>query len=350
MDMQNELFGPVEIEGYGVLLVPGATAEERAAYAAGLTVREGIFIPGVPCESVVTFNEIEEGTPYIAIGIPDSYGCYTVEDLMMVPDDSRQLIANLPELVKFARYYRQYELEERLIKLELGLDYFNELKSIVLSKRPEEIRAALDAFDVIHKTLYFGCRPSELDIVKAEQALAVIKGIFPTLKSVKKAGNSYVATSIPYVDIVQKTLNGEYHCLRMFDENTKELANVINSVYSAKELQKTNLILTPTRKQELLEIGPAITLQPGGTNVGIYQQQGPWKSEIKTARYIHPVYRRVYEICGGVINTDSLLMLAEELDIPVPMCLKEAPGCKPQDYTKESLCQYIKNYIDRYTS
>lgn len=303
-----------------------------------MTVREGIFIPSVPCESVITFDEIEEGIPYIAIGTLQSYGCYTAEDLMMVPDDFRQLIANLPELVKFARYYREYELEARLIKLELGLDYFNELKSVVLSKRPDEIRAALDALNVIHKTLYFGCRPSELDLAKATQALAVMKGIFPTLKSVQKTGNFYVATSIPYVDIVQKTLNGEY-CFRMFDQMTKEMANVISMVYSAKELQKTNLILTPTRKQELIEIGPAIALQPGGTNVGIYQQQGPWRSQLSTAQNVNPVYRRVYEICGGVINTDSLLMLAEELNIPIP-----------QDYTKESLCKYIKNYVDRYTS
>src|SRR3982751_6801112 len=107
MEVANELFGPIIMENFGTIMVPGKNKEERIAYATGLLVRSGIFIQSIPCVSVVTFDDINLEEPHIAIGTLDSYGCYTVEDIMMLPDNYIPLLSNLYELIMFARYYNE---------------------------------------------------------------------------------------------------------------------------------------------------------------------------------------------------------------------------------------------------
>jgi hypothetical protein len=338
MEAEEQLFGPINIEGYGIILVPGINNEIRTAYAAGLSIREGIFIPNKPCISVITFDDIEEGTPFTAIGTLDSYGCYTIEDLMMVPDDYRQIIANLPELIAFARYYGNVELEQRFLRIQLGSNYVNELQSIILSLDPEQIQKVVNALDVLKRSFYPGCNFTPDGYNNALEALQTLRSIIPTVKGIQRLGTTYKASNVPYVELVEETLNGNY-CLVYLSETTNELSNVILALFTPAGLQQAGLTLTPSRGQEILEIGPAIALQPGGANIGTYQQQSLWAGSMSTAQNINPNYRRVYEICGGVIDNDSLMILAQELDIPVP-----------QGYTSEDLCRYLKNYIERYTS
>lgn len=336
---QQELFGPVNVEGYGIIMVPGNNEYDRVAYAMGLTVRGGIFIPNKPCESVMTLDMIEEGAPFIAIGTMKSYGCYTIEDLLMIPDYQRELVANLPELITFARQYGSSELEQKLLKIELGPNYFDTLRSIILSKTATEIKLIMDAFNIL-KVIFVDCKikPKANDLIKAKQAIDVIDSIIYGLRGVKKVGIYYVPTELTYSELVRDMIVGTI-CLKNFADITQELMNAINSIFTSKGLAGTDVILTPQRREEITKIGPEIMLQPGGKTMFATQQQGPWATPIYTTQVIPKAYRTVYEICGGIIDHDSLQILARELGVQVPL-----------GYTDSQLCSYLKNYIERTVS
>jgi hypothetical protein len=341
MEGDNELFGPVQFEKYGIIMVPGKNPEERVAYAGSLSVREGVFIPSGVCTSVITLDNVEANVPHIAMGTLDSYGCYTIEDLLWVPDNYTQLIANLSELIEFARYTGSIELEQKLLRIELGLTYLNDLQQMLISKSAEEVQVVLNA--LISLSLIFRkgtCRDSitREQIIQAKNNVSVINQILPDLKGVKRGGTRFIATNVKFSEIAAKLFNGNL-CILYFGEMCKELANAIAAVYNLKYLQQSGRLLTPTRKEEILQVGPAIVLQPGGVNIQAYKQQGLWTGTTSTAMNINPTYRQIYQICGGVINHDSLIMLANELDITIP------PG-----YTDDQICNYIKTYVQKYKS
>ncbi len=115
---RNNLFGDIRIKDYGNISVPGSDIEERYAYAARLHTREGVFIPTKPCTSAILLEEINE--PFVAIGTLYNYGCYTAEDLFLIPrEHDRILLENLLELLKFARYINNADLETYLVELSI---------------------------------------------------------------------------------------------------------------------------------------------------------------------------------------------------------------------------------------
>lgn len=136
--------------------------------------------------------------------------------------------------------------------------------------------------------------------------------------------------------LAEQFINGEI-CMKYFTEICFELAQLISSTYNALKRQQTAPILSPNKKQELFNVGPAITYQPGGYATQRQRQQGPWAGSQAGPQNVKPAYRSVYDICGGVINRETLLALALELGINIP-----------EGYSDAQLCAYVKEYIQRY--
>lgn len=197
-------------------------------------------MPSGSCVSAVTLDNIEPEEAHIAIGTLDNYGCYIIEDLLMVPDDYQQLIANLPELIKFARYSGSIELEQKLLRIELGSDYFNELRKMLMSKSTNEIGAVLDALTTLSLIFHRGvCTISTEQVERVDHNVAIINIILPDLKSVKKVGTRFIAINIKFSDIIREILEGTY-CITHFGEISKELADTIAAVYYLKYIQRSS--------------------------------------------------------------------------------------------------------------
>lgn len=229
MEARENLFGLVMIEGYGIVQVPGSAPKERSAYTIGLSVRIRIFIPSQHCESIMTVESIkEEEQPFVAIGIIESYGCFTVNDLMSIPTKDNMLLMNIPELIKFARFINNPILEGYLTRIEIGGEYFDNLRTLILALTSDEVVMAINALETLERIFIIVCPNTDNDIILAGEQLQILQSLLPTLKTVKKAGTVHIETRNLYIKILKSILNCSF-CLRNFSNVTNALKEVILS-------------------------------------------------------------------------------------------------------------------------
>lgn len=75
-------YGPVNIEGMGIIIVPGSSDAERVAYAQNLYNNFGVFIPAAgTCTEIVTNDRSFPGNPIIALGTLQNYKCFDALNL-----------------------------------------------------------------------------------------------------------------------------------------------------------------------------------------------------------------------------------------------------------------------------
>jgi hypothetical protein len=84
--------GQINIQGFGIITVPGLTENERINYAQSLLNNEGVFIPppGKCGVSVITWDTIPEGQSVIAVGNIKDYVCFTVSDIRHIYNKNDQ--------------------------------------------------------------------------------------------------------------------------------------------------------------------------------------------------------------------------------------------------------------------
>lgn len=134
------------------------------------------------------------------LGTLNSYGCYEIDDLITIPDNTRDIIANLPELIMFARYYKNVDLEQKLLKIELGVNYFNELQQLILEKTAQQVQTLLDSLNELGN-LGLSCQTDLTDeqfgraTAQARQLIQNIKMIFPHSISRRCPGGSQFKSS-----------------------------------------------------------------------------------------------------------------------------------------------------------
>lgn len=116
-------------------------------------------------------------------------------------------------------------------------------------------------------------------------------------------------------------------------ENFSEVCDVIQKI-GLKVYKDLNII--QERRQEIEEVTAAIVYQPEGTYATTAREKGYWAAPLTTTQYIKPTYRKLYDTCSEIlIDRDTLMAIADELDITIP-----------QDYTNEQICQLLKNYTE----
>lgn len=82
----EQTWGEVNVEGKGIIIVPGRTEAERVNYARNLFNNMGVFIPTFGCDNVIIYQEESDMTfgifqrnatdPIIAVGTLNDYKCF----------------------------------------------------------------------------------------------------------------------------------------------------------------------------------------------------------------------------------------------------------------------------------
>ena len=104
-------YGPVNIEGMGIILVPGDSDAERIDYANNLFNNFGVFIPVQGCTDVVTHRRSVQGNPIIALGTLQDYKCFDaiwLPELVLFDPIFSMLNGHRKDLLVFDSYLTPY--------------------------------------------------------------------------------------------------------------------------------------------------------------------------------------------------------------------------------------------------
>ncbi len=103
----NNPYGPVNVEGMGIIIVPGNNDQERLVYANNLIDNFGVFIPTQGCSQVRTHNLSVPGNPIIALGTLTDYTCFDalyLNELVLFDPIFPLLKGHKHELLEFNSY------------------------------------------------------------------------------------------------------------------------------------------------------------------------------------------------------------------------------------------------------
>lgn len=292
----DELYGPVDIESLGIILVPGNNENKRVAYARLLYSNFGVFIPQFKCE------DIDE--PVIALGTLSDYKCYNAfelsSDIILDPIFSK-LEGHIDDLKAFNSYIRPFEMEkysslfddyhpyedmsvwlgnleyiESWIVIEVDLRNMSSIliKKIIVYleviKKISEFYMEIQA-DYEKKTGYYKEKynpaPSSDEVI--DSAIKSIYEIYPDF-----AMSKYTVVSDRNIFKYLESVDYWFDTI----DQTDFLLQKIKLIYTTfgQGVSEQKLTITSPGRREIEEIAPAISQQPGAYAVRLQQEQGPW--------------------------------------------------------------------------
>ncbi len=323
----DTLYGPINVPNLGIIQVPGRTNEERLAYGARLRTNVGVFIPNFPCYSSVNNEELDIS---IAIGTLDNYKCFSkiqfIRNALYDPDIGIYIYDLLSYLHAFDSYFDT--IHDRywsgsLSDLEQWIPIAQYIRNLPASQVNDllvllrAVRNRAHDYDINRRWVDDNLRIGANEILQIIPNLVTITGEGATFQNFINTPN------LPAFELV---------------EELDELIKRITAIYSKFANVPSRNRFLPQQTEELITIGPAISLRPGGYAINQYQTQGSWiqPRNIPT-QSMNSIYRSIYDICQGqVIDHNRVVNAFNELGLPIP-----------SNSTDQQLCTYMRNYLER---
>jgi hypothetical protein len=331
------LYGPVNIDSFGTILVPGISIEDRIRYSTNLTTNVGVFVPTFKClygksdRNSWHLGYQDRIDPVIAIGTLNNYKCIDISSsgnffyAPFDPDIGIYIYNLIYDLHSFDSYFsalsNPYVWSETIKIFEI----WSELTNFIRNLSSTTIEEVLQLLQIISTRAENACFSGLDELTPGDNIeLSRILEIIPDLM-----------TAEPKTPIRFDSIENETDWCS-FAESVDEVYNQIQHIYNTfgQARIRQGFAITAPQRNELLTIGPAITYQPEGYAANLIKQQGNWK-QMQQVQNINPNYRAIYEICNGnIIDDNHLNNILDELGIIVPT-----------NYSAAQKCSYIKNYF-----
>lgn len=280
-------YGPVNVQDFGTILVPGKSDDSRIAYAQSLFYKVGVFIPiNAPRCTVITVDQSPNPVtsdkflePIIALGTLNDYICIDALNLPKAILFNQNfylfdgLIDNLLSfnsyiLPFYNRMYHGNPPSDAWIWRVLDINQWLTMERKIRNIPNNTVVQILQLLAILSDRARENC---QIDLRNDDpvyrQALVDLMQIIPDLII---AEPDYDTVDVIYSDKLPVWCDAA----QSFDLLLKKI-NLIYGTFGTG-VARRGLTLTGDKKAELLETQPAILYQPGGYATQLYRQQGPW--------------------------------------------------------------------------